>query len=115
MEVRAGFSCTCLSRPGYLKTPPSAGESFGEQADAVAVLLDHPGITTVGVIGVSTCGAPAMSSQFAIPGERPPGSSSTAYPELTRCLERGEFSQELILVQELADLAALNPSLVEPA
>ncbi len=46
------------SRPGYLRTPLSIGQSPSQQADAMASLLDDLGVTSVAVLGVSA-GSPA--------------------------------------------------------
>lgn len=53
-----------VSRPGYLRTPLTAGESAEEQADLFARLLDTLGIDRVLVTAVSAGGASAL--QFAL-------------------------------------------------
>ena len=53
-----------VSRPGYLRTPLSTGETFEEQADAYAALLDELGIDQVAVLAVSGGGPSAL--QFAL-------------------------------------------------
>jgi pimeloyl-ACP methyl ester carboxylesterase len=53
-----------VSRPGYLRTPLSAGESAEEQADLFARLLDALRIERTSVAAVSAGGAPAL--QFAL-------------------------------------------------
>lgn len=57
--VENGFSATCPSRPGYLRTPSSTGRSFAEQADSFAALLDVLSIDRVGIVGASAGGPPA--------------------------------------------------------
>jgi len=42
--AEAGFSVIAPSRPGYLRTPLSTGETNEEQADAMAALLDTLGV-----------------------------------------------------------------------
>ncbi|MHA2382287.1 MAG: alpha/beta fold hydrolase, partial [Candidatus Thorarchaeota archaeon] len=49
----AGFSLLSISRPGYLRTPLSTGETFEEQADAIAALLDTLGISKVVILAAS--------------------------------------------------------------
>jgi pimeloyl-ACP methyl ester carboxylesterase len=53
-----------VSRPGYLRTPLSTGETFEEQADAYAALLDELGIDQVAVVAMSGGGPSAL--QFAL-------------------------------------------------
>lgn len=53
-----------VSRPGYLRTPLSTGETFEEQADAYAALLDELGIDQVAVVTMSGGGPSAL--QFAL-------------------------------------------------
>lgn len=53
-----------VSRPGYLGTPLSAGQSPEAQADLYAALLDHLGIENVVAAAISGGGPSAM--QFAI-------------------------------------------------
>ena len=59
-----GFRVIAPSRPGYLRTPLSAGPSFEQQSDAMAALLDILGIERVAVIGASGGGPVAI--QFAL-------------------------------------------------
>ncbi|GCE07469.1 alpha/beta hydrolase [Dictyobacter aurantiacus] len=54
----------CPSRPGYLRTPLKSGETFEQQADLFAALLDHLQIDRVAVVCLSAGGPPAY--QFAI-------------------------------------------------
>ncbi|MHA2042771.1 MAG: alpha/beta fold hydrolase, partial [Candidatus Thorarchaeota archaeon] len=49
----AGFSLLSISRPGYLRTPLSTGETFEEQADAIAALLDTLSISKVVILAAS--------------------------------------------------------------
>lgn len=53
MWTDAGFSLLSISRPGYLRTPLSTGETFEEQADAIAALLDTLGIPKVAILAAS--------------------------------------------------------------
>lgn len=59
-------ACTVISpsRPGYLQTPQTSGESPEEQADLYAALLDTLGIEKASVIGFSGGGPSAI--QFAL-------------------------------------------------
>lgn len=57
----AGFEFLAVSRPGYLRTPISAGKSPDEQADTMAALLDRMQIPEAAVIGVSAGGPIALS------------------------------------------------------
>ena len=56
----AGFSMLSISRPGYLRTPLSTGETFEEQADAIEALLDTLNISKVAILGVSGGGPIAL-------------------------------------------------------
>lgn len=60
----AGFSVLTPSRPGYLRTPLSVGETPVQQADAFAALLDTLHVERVAMIGVSAGGPAAL--QFAL-------------------------------------------------
>jgi pimeloyl-ACP methyl ester carboxylesterase len=60
----AGVQTIALSRPGYLQTPLSSGETPEQQADLYAALLDKLGKDRVVVVG-SSGGAPS-AVQFAI-------------------------------------------------
>ncbi|MHA2117168.1 MAG: alpha/beta fold hydrolase, partial [Candidatus Thorarchaeota archaeon] len=53
MWNNAGFSVLSISRPGYLRTPLSTGETFEEQADAIAALLDTLSISKVVILAAS--------------------------------------------------------------
>lgn len=53
-----GFRIVSPSRPGYLGTPLSGGETLEEQADLMAALLDELKIDRVGLLAASA-GAPA--------------------------------------------------------
>ena len=56
----AGFSLLSISRPGYLRTPLSTGETFEEQADAIEALLDTLNISKVAILGASGGGPIAL-------------------------------------------------------
>ncbi len=58
------YQFIAVSRPGYLRTPLSTGETFEAQADAYVALLDQIGIDKVAVIAVSGGGPSAL--QFAL-------------------------------------------------
>jgi pimeloyl-ACP methyl ester carboxylesterase len=58
------FRPIAVSRPGYLRTPLSAGAAPEQQADAFAALLDSLAIDRVPIIGISGGGPPAL--QFAL-------------------------------------------------
>ncbi|MGD9381692.1 MAG: alpha/beta hydrolase [Candidatus Thorarchaeota archaeon] len=60
MWTDAGFSLLSISRPGYLRTPLSTGETFEEQADAIDALLDELGISKVAILGASGGGPIAL-------------------------------------------------------
>jgi pimeloyl-ACP methyl ester carboxylesterase len=54
---KAGFTLLAPSRPGYLRTPLSVGQTIQEQADAMAALIEALHLPKVAVIGFSA-GAP---------------------------------------------------------
>ena len=56
----AGFRFICPSRPGYLRTPLSVGQSFEQQADAMAALLDALQIEKSAILGCSAGGPVAI-------------------------------------------------------
>ncbi|MHA1963250.1 MAG: alpha/beta fold hydrolase [Candidatus Thorarchaeota archaeon] len=60
MWVDEGFSLLSISRPGYLRTPLSTGETFEEQADAIEALLDTLKISKVAILGASGGGPIAL-------------------------------------------------------
>lgn len=60
MWINEGFSLLAISRPGYLRTPLSIGETFEQQADAIDALLSALEITEVAIIGASAGGPPAI-------------------------------------------------------
>ncbi len=62
--AEAGFKVIAPSRPGYLRTPLSTGETNEEQADAMAALLDTLGVRRAAVVGISAGGPVAL--QFAL-------------------------------------------------
>jgi pimeloyl-ACP methyl ester carboxylesterase len=58
--VNAGFGYISPSRPGYLRTPLNSGQTFKEQADTFAALLDELKVEKVVAYGVSGGGPPAI-------------------------------------------------------
>lgn len=62
------FKLIAVSRPGYLRTPLSAGRSFEAQADAYAALLDALGVRRLAVIAISAGGASALQFALRHPG-----------------------------------------------
>jgi pimeloyl-ACP methyl ester carboxylesterase len=52
--LAAGFSILTPSRPGYGKTPLSAGKTASQAAEAMAALMDRLGITNADVIAESS-------------------------------------------------------------
>ncbi len=52
------FHLVAPSRPGYLRTPLTTGQSLAEQADAMAALIETMGLSSVAVLA-SSFGAPA--------------------------------------------------------
>jgi pimeloyl-ACP methyl ester carboxylesterase len=63
-EEFTGIQYISVSRPGYLRTPLSTGETMEEQADAMAALMDELGIEKAAFIGTSTGGL--VSIYFAL-------------------------------------------------
>ncbi|MBN2283169.1 MAG: alpha/beta hydrolase [Deltaproteobacteria bacterium] len=51
-----GFRVLSWSRPGYLRTPLKVGETFEEQADALAALMDSIGIDRAALLAYSAGG-----------------------------------------------------------
>ena len=62
-----GFRVLAPSRPGYLRTPISAGRTPREQADAYVALLDALSIDQVVVMGLSGGGPSSMAFAAAYP------------------------------------------------
>lgn len=58
--VEAGFQIIAPSRPGYLRTPLKTGATPGEQADALADLIDTLGTPQVAVLGFGWAGPVAL-------------------------------------------------------
>jgi pimeloyl-ACP methyl ester carboxylesterase len=54
------FTLLSVSRPGYGRTPLSAGKSPAEQADALVALLDSLGIKKVAAVAFSGGGPAAL-------------------------------------------------------
>lgn len=84
-----GFQVLAPSRPGYLRTPISAGRTPREQADAYAALLDALSIDEVVIMGLSGGGPSSMT--FA-----------AVYPERTRAL----IALEAVSNSDLPDIPA---------
>ncbi len=63
-----GFTVIGVSRPGYLRTPLSVGESAEEQAGAMIALMDSLGIGQAAVIGFSAGTLPAFQMAVLHPG-----------------------------------------------
>ena len=61
MDGAQGWRVLAVSRPGYLGTPLTTGETSDEQADAVAALLDSTGIEKAMVAAVSAGGPVAIA------------------------------------------------------
>lgn len=59
-----GFRVLAWSRPGYLRTPLSVGQTFREQADALAMLMDALEIETAALLAFSAGGPVAL--EFAL-------------------------------------------------
>jgi len=59
-----GFKTITLSRPGYLRTPLTSGETFEQQADLFAALLDELKIDRV--VAVAASGGGYAGLQFAL-------------------------------------------------
>jgi pimeloyl-ACP methyl ester carboxylesterase len=59
-----GFRILAWSRPGYLRTPLAVGETFREQTDALAILMDALEIETAAVLAFSAGGPVAL--EFAL-------------------------------------------------
>jgi pimeloyl-ACP methyl ester carboxylesterase len=59
-----GFRILSWSRPGYLRTPLNVGKTFGEQADALAALMDALKIEKLAIIAFSAGGP--VSLEFAL-------------------------------------------------
>jgi len=57
---RVGFNTVTASRPGYLGTPLSSGQTIEAQADAMVALMDSLGIEKTAVIGASAGGPIAL-------------------------------------------------------
>ena len=66
--IGKGFRILTWSRPGYVRTPLEAGETYPEQADAAAALMDALGINRVAVLGYSAGGPPAEYFANRYPG-----------------------------------------------
>lgn len=62
--AEAGFAVLTPSRPGYLRTPLTVGQTPARQADAFAALLDVLHVDQIAVVGASAGGPAAL--QFAL-------------------------------------------------
>ena len=60
----SGFTLLSPSRPGYLRTPLTVGQTPEQQADALALTLDALGIARAAMVGISAGGPAAL--QFAL-------------------------------------------------
>jgi len=56
----SGFQIIAPSRPGYLRTKLSVGDTYEQQAEAYVSLLDSLGIDRVAILGFSAGGPPAL-------------------------------------------------------
>jgi len=63
----AGFTLLTPSRPGYLRTPVHAGQTFPEQAAMLVALLDALAINEVVVVGSSLGGPAALELAWRYP------------------------------------------------
>jgi pimeloyl-ACP methyl ester carboxylesterase len=59
-----GFRILAWSRPGYLRTPLTVGETFFQQADVLAILMDELEIESAAVLAFSAGGPVAL--EFAL-------------------------------------------------
>lgn len=59
-----GFRILSWSRPGYLRTPISAGRTLDEQAAVLAALMDALGIAQAGLLGASAGGPVALAMAY---------------------------------------------------
>jgi pimeloyl-ACP methyl ester carboxylesterase len=92
--VETGFQVIAPSRPGYLNTPLSNGETPAAQADMFAALLDSLDISQVAVLSISGGGPAAI--QF-----------TARYPDRCRALILiGALSQPLTPPKKMAALVA---------
>ena len=64
LEEQKSFKTLTLSRPGYLRTPLASGETFEQQADLFAALLDELKIDRV--VAVASSGGGYAGLQFAL-------------------------------------------------
>jgi len=67
----AGYRYIALSRPGYLGTPLSSGQSPEQQGDLIAALLDTLGVAQAGVMAVSGGGPSALQFGLRHPARCP--------------------------------------------
>lgn len=65
--VEAGFQVLLPSRPGYLGTPLSAGQTMAAQAEAMIALLNALHIEQVAAIGISAGGPVALEMALRFP------------------------------------------------
>jgi pimeloyl-ACP methyl ester carboxylesterase len=56
----AGYRYIAMSRPGYLGTPMSSGQTPEQQGDLISALLDELGVAKAGVMAVSGGGPSAV-------------------------------------------------------
>ncbi len=62
-----GFSIVAPSRPGYGRTPLTAGQTWEEQADAIIALMDALHVDRFGVAGASAGGPAAIQMALRSP------------------------------------------------
>lgn len=65
--VGQGYRVLAWSRPGYLRTPISAGRTLTEQADVLAALMDALGIDRAAVMGASAGGPVTLAMGYTHP------------------------------------------------
>lgn len=101
MNASDHFRVLTPSRPGYLRTPLSAGKSPLEQAQAFKALLDALKIKKVVVIGVSGGGPSSMEFAAAYPN------STLGLIALEAVSFSEDFSEEDLELIEASDRAVL--------
>jgi pimeloyl-ACP methyl ester carboxylesterase len=87
-----GYRVLMPSRPGYLRTPLSTGETPSEQAGAVAALLDVLKIERAAIVGLSAGGPAAIQFAAQFPAR------TTALIALEAGSEQMDIADELPLI-----------------